>query len=317
MIDLPLPNAAPVRLAAPWPALPETGPLIMGIINVTPDSFSDGGQFGTHAEAIAQARRLAAEGADILDIGGESTRPGAAAIGLEEEISRVVPVIRALAADTGLPVISVDSYKAGTTREALAAGARIANDVWGLQREPALADVVQAAGAGLCLMHNRDTKDPSIDIVEDMKSFFARSLSIASRAGIPGDRIVLDPGIGFGKTLEQNLAAIRGIPAIKAEFGHAILLGVSRKSFLGLLTDRPVTERLPGTLAAGIYGLAVGADILRVHDVAPHRDAFRVLAALVQGHASALGISGRPDPVSGRPDPLFATPKPLSATPRS
>ncbi|MCZ8186627.1 MAG: dihydropteroate synthase [Beijerinckiaceae bacterium] len=294
MIDPPLPHAAPVRLAAPWPALPDAGPLIMGIVNVTPDSFSDGGQFGTHAEAIAQARRLAAEGADILDIGGESTRPGAGAVGLEEEISRVVPVIRTLAAEPGLPVISIDSYKAGTTREALAAGARIANDVWGLQREPALADVAQAAGAGLCLMHNRDVKDPALDIVEDMKGFFARSLAIATRAGIPADRIVLDPGIGFGKTLEQNLAAIRGIPAIKAEFGHAVLLGVSRKSFLGLLTDRPVTERLPGTLAAGLYGLLAGADILRVHDVAPHRDAVRVLAALAQGPATHFSSLATP-----------------------
>lgn len=301
MIDPPLPHAAPIRLAAPWPALPEAGPLIMGIVNVTPDSFSDGGQFGTHDAAIAQARRLAAEGADILDIGGESTRPGAAAVGLEEEISRVVPVIRALAAEPGLPVISIDSYKAGTTREALAAGARIANDVWGLQREPALAEVAQAAGAGLCLMHNRDVKDPALDIVEDMKGFFARSLAIAARAGIPADRIVLDPGIGFGKTLEQNLAAIRGIPAIKAEFGHAVLLGVSRKSFLSLLTDRPVTERLPGTLAAGLYGLLAGADILRVHDVAPHRDAVSVLAALAQGPA----------------DPALARPAPSPTVPRS
>ncbi|MCZ8182232.1 MAG: dihydropteroate synthase [Beijerinckiaceae bacterium] len=281
----------------------------MGIVNVTPDSFSDGGQFGTHAEAIAQACRLAAEGADILDIGGESTRPGAAAVGLEEEVARVVPVIRALAADASLPVISIDSYKAGTTREALAAGARIANDVWGLQREPALADVAQAAGAGLCLMHNRDMKDPAIDIVEDMKSFFARSLAIASRAGIPEDRIVLDPGIGFGKTLEQNLAAIRGIPAIKAEFGHAVLLGVSRKSFLGLLTDRPVTERLPGTLAAGFYGLLAGADILRVHDVAPHRDALRVLAALAHGHALPLPSSATPNPSHAKPNPSHAKPR--------
>jgi dihydropteroate synthase len=301
MIDPPLTTAAPVRLAAPWPALPEAGPLIMGIVNVTPDSFSDGGQFGTHAEAIAQARRLAAEGADILDIGGESTRPGAASVGLEDEISRVVPVIRALAAEAGLPVISIDSYKAGTTREALAAGARIANDVWGLQREPALADVAQAAGAGLCLMHNRETKDPAIDIVEDMKRFFVRSLAIAARAGIPADRIVLDPGIGFGKTLEQNLAAIRGIPAIKAEFGHAVLLGVSRKSFLGLLTDRPVTERLPGTLAAGLYGLLAGADILRVHDVAPHRDAVRVLAALAHGPALPFSPPATPDPSPTKP----------------
>lgn len=296
MTEKPKTSAAPVRLAAPWPALPETGVLVMGIINVTPDSFSDGGQFESHAAAIAQARRLAAEGADILDIGGESTRPGAATVSLAAELDRVMPVIRALAADADLPVLSIDSYKAETTRQALAAGARIANDVWGLQREPALAEVAREAGAGLCLMHNRETRDPEIDIVEDMKRFFARSLGIAARAGILPERIVLDPGIGFGKTLEQNLAAIRAIPQIKAEFGHAVLLGVSRKSFLGLLTDRPVTERLPGSIAAGAYGMLAGADILRVHDVAPHRDALRVLAALAQG---------------GMP------PFPLSATPRS
>ncbi len=287
MIDPPKTSAALHGLAAPWPALPDTGALVMGIVNVTPDSFSDGGQFAAHDAAVAQARQLAAEGADILDIGGESTRPDATPVTLEEEVRRVMPVIRALASGADMPVISVDSYKAETTRQALATGARIANDVWGLHREPRLADVVQEAAAGLCLMHNRTDKNPALDIVDDMRRFFSHSLTIAVRAGIPAARIALDPGIGFGKTLEQNLAAIRAIPVLKAEFGHAILLGVSRKSFLGLLTDRPVNERLPGTLAAGLYGLFAGADILRVHDVAPHRDALRVLAALSPARAVA------------------------------
>lgn len=280
MNAMPSISAARPRLAAPWPALPAAGALIMGIVNVTPDSFSDGGQFATTERAVAQARQLAAEGADILDIGGESTRPGAATVSEAEEIARVLPVISALGAQDGLPVISIDSYKAGTTRAALAAGARIANDVWGLQKEPALAEVAAASGAGLCLMHNRESKEPDLDIVEDIFRFFDRSLSIAAAAGNDEARIVLDPGIGFGKSLEQNLAAIRAIPRIRARFGRPVLLGVSRKSFLGLLTDRTVDARLPGTLAAGAYGVLAGADILRVHDVAPHRDAVRVLAAL-------------------------------------
>lgn len=276
----PSPAARP-RLIAPWPALPAGGALVMGIVNVTPDSFSDGGQFNSTAAAVTQARQLAAEGADILDIGGESTRPGAAPVSAFEEQGRVLPVIRALAEGHGMPVISIDSYKATTTRAALAAGARIANDVWGLQREPALAEAAAEAGAGLCLMHNRETRDDGLDIVDDMRRFFERSLAIAAKAGIDEARIVLDPGIGFGKSLDQNLAAIRAIPLLKATFSRAVLLGVSRKSFLGLLTDQPVDRRLPATLAASAYGLMAGADILRVHDVAAHRDAVRVLAALL------------------------------------
>lgn len=278
---LPVSNsAAPMRLAAPWPALPASGVLVMGIVNVTPDSFSDGGHFATHETAVAQARQLVAEGADLIDIGGESTRPGAEPVSGDEERARVLPVIRTVAALPEIPVVSIDSYRAETTRQALMAGAQIANDVWGVQKEPDLARVAAEHGAGLCLMHNRESKDPAIDIVEDMRRYFAQSLAIAARAGVADARIVLDPGIGFGKSLEQNLAAIQAIPRLKAEFGRAVLLGVSRKSFLGLITDRPVTERLPGTLAAGAYGIMAGADILRVHDVAPHRDAVRVLAAL-------------------------------------
>lgn len=288
MTDIHPRPAMPARLAAPWPVSPAGGVLVMGIVNVTPDSFSDGGHFATHDRAIAQARALAAAGADILDIGGESTRPGAAPVDVAEEISRVLPVVSALAKDPGLPTISIDSYKAETTRRALLAGARIANDVWGVQKEPALAAIAAEHGAGLCLMHNRDSKDPALDIFDDICRFFEKSLAIAARARVAEARIALDPGIGFGKTLEQNLAAIRSIPRLKAEFGRAVLLGVSRKSFLGLVTDRVVTERLPGSIAAGTYGVLAGADILRVHDVAPHRDAVRVLAAL-RGSPSPAG----------------------------
>lgn len=251
----------------------------MGIVNVTPDSFSDGGQFVVHGQAIRHAGALLAEGADILDIGGESTRPGAAPVNEQEEIRRVVPVIQGLVAQSRGRIISVDTYKANTARAALVAGAQIVNDVWGLQRDPAMADVVAAGAAGLVIMHNRHDRAEG-DIFDEMARFFGRSLEIAAAAGIPKERIALDPGIGFGKSHEQNLAAIRALPRLKAEFGCATLLGVSRKSFLGVITDRLVTERLPATIAADCFGLMLGADIIRVHDVAAHRDAARVIAAL-------------------------------------
>lgn len=285
------PAAAPhsSELASPWPKPPETRALIMGIVNVTPDSFSDGGQFEDHARAIAHARVLASEGADILDIGGESTRPGAGEVSQPEEARRVLPVIEALVAENPGLVISIDSYKAATARAALSLGARIVNDVWALQRDPAMAETVAEFGAGLVLMHNRTGIDPDLDIVADMEHFFTRSLDLASRAGVPLDRIALDPGIGFGKSLEQNLAAIRALPRLGATFGTATLLGVSRKSFLGLITGKPVGERFAATLAADSYGLTIGADVIRVHDVAAHRDAARVIAALApreSGHRS-------------------------------
>jgi dihydropteroate synthase len=276
---MPAPNALP-NLAFPWPRPRETGALLMGIVNVTPDSFSDGGYFADAEAAIAQAERLAAEGADIVDIGSESTRPAHTPISADEEIARLRPVFEGLRRRGFATPISIDTYKAATARFALQNGACIVNDVWGLQRDPEMAGVVAAARAGLVIMHNRAAKDETIDIVDDMERFFAHSLVLAREAGIADARIALDPGIGFGKTFEQNLAAIRAIPRLRA-LGFRVLLGVSRKSFIGLMTDRPVTERLAGTLGANLAGFALGADVLRVHDVAPHRDAIRVAQALL------------------------------------
>lgn len=274
-----LTSAPRFPLAAPWPQAPENRALIMGIVNITPDSFSDGGQFMDHAAAIRHAGELDREGADILDIGGESTRPGAAMVDADEEMRRVLPVIEAVTQARPNCVISIDTYKAATAKAALERGACIVNDVWALRQDPGMASVVADAGAGLVMMHNRSEITPDLDILDDMLRYFEQSLGLAVKAGIAMDRIALDPGIGFGKTLDQNLAAIRALPRLAA-FGCATLLGVSRKSFLGLITGKPVGERLAGTLAADCFGLMIGADIIRVHDVAAHRDAARVIAAL-------------------------------------
>jgi len=259
--------------------------LVMGILNVTPDSFSDGGLFAGEAEALAQAERLVAEGAAILDIGGESTRPGHVPVPAEEEQSRVLPVIRALAPRLSVP-ISIDTYKASTARLALEAGACIVNDVWGLQREPDIAAVAAAHGAPVVIMHNRETIDPDIDIVADMRAFFERSLDIARRAGIPDGDIVLDPGVGFGKTWSQHLEALRRLPEIRA-LGFPVLVGVSRKSLLGRLHDRETkpADRLHGSLAAHALAATLGADIVRVHDVAAHVDAMRFVDAVMRPEA--------------------------------
>ena len=264
--------------------LPDLGrrTLVMGILNVTPDSFSDGGLFVGAAQASAQAERLVAEGAAILDIGGESTRPGHTPVPAEEEQARVVPMIRALAPRLSVP-ISIDTYKASTARLALQAGARIVNDVWGLQREPDIARVAAEHGAPVMVMHNREAIDPGLDIVADMLAFFERSLAIARRAGIPDGDIVLDPGVGFGKTWEQHLEALRRLPEIRA-LGFPVLVGVSRKSLLGRLHDRETrpADRLVGSLAAHALAATLGADIVRVHDVAAHIDAMRVVDAVMR-----------------------------------
>lgn len=274
----PLPDVP--ALSPPWPTAREARVRLMGIVNVTPDSFSDGGRFVAVDAALAQARQLVLEGADILDIGGESTRPGAQEVDDAEEMARVLPVIEALHREAPAQVISIDTSKATVARAACAAGASIINDVWGFSRDAGMAGVAAAFGAGAVLMHNRAEKDEDLDIVADMARFFEAALNRAIKAGVDEARIALDPGIGFGKTLTQNLAAIRAIPALKARFGRAVLLGVSRKSFLGLITGRAVGERLPATLAADCFGVLAGADILRVHDVAAHRDAALVLDAL-------------------------------------
>ena len=261
--------------------------LVMGILNVTPDSFSDGGLFRGEAEARAQAGTLVAEGAAILDIGGESTRPGHTPVPAEEEQARVLPVIRALAPQLSVP-ISIDTYKASTAKVALEAGATIVNDVWGLQREPEIARVAAAHGAPVIIMHNRETIDPAIDIVADMLRFFERSLNIARAAGIADADIVLDPGVGFGKSWEQHLEALRRLPEIRA-LGFPLLVGVSRKSLLGRLHDRETkpADRLYGSLSAHALAATLGADIVRVHDVAAHVDAMRVVDAVMRPETRA------------------------------
>lgn len=234
--------------------LPELGrrTLVMGILNVTPDSFSDGGRFEGVEAARAQATALTQAGADILDIGGESTRPGHTPVPAAEEQARVLPVIEAVAPGLSRP-ISIDTYKASTADAALKAGATIVNDVWGLQREPDIARVAAEHGAPVIVMHNRETIDGALDIVADMLRFFERSLDIARRAGIPDGDIVLDPGIGFGKSWAQHLEALRRLPEIRA-LGFPLLVGVSRKSLLGRLHDRETAprDRLVGSLAAHV-----------------------------------------------------------------
>ncbi len=262
------------------PLLPDLGrrTLIMGILNMTPDSFSDGGAHADSAAACHHARVMLAEGANIIDIGGESTRPGAEEIGADEEIARILPVILKLAGEISAP-LSVDTYKAATAKAALRAGVRIVNDVWGLQREPEIASIAASFGATVIVMHNRAEKDASLDILDDMRAFFDRSLTIARAAGITDEQIVLDPGIGFGKTPEQNLVILNRLGEVKA-LGFPVLVGVSRKSFIGLLTGRLPRERLAGSLAAGMMAVAHGADILRAHDVRAHVEACKVADAI-------------------------------------
>jgi dihydropteroate synthase len=254
-------------------------PLIMGVLNITPDSFSDGGQFLQAPAAIEHARRLAAEGADIIDIGAESTRPygGARAVSHEEERERLEPILPAVAT-IGIPV-SIDTYKASTAAWALDAGAAIVNDVWGLQRDPDMARVVAERDAPVIVMHNRETADPEIDIVADVTAFFSRSLEIAWDAGIGREQIVLDPGIGFGKTAEQSLACIARLDAWRG-FNLPLLVGASRKRFIDSITPSQPMERLGGSLAAHLLAVENGATIIRAHDVAATAQALAVAAAI-------------------------------------
>ena len=260
-------------------------PLIMGILNMTPDSFSDGGQFNIGNAGLAQADRMIAEGADILDIGGESTRPGATPEPEAEELRRIEPMVAALCARTHLPV-SIDTYKAPVARAALKQGAVIVNDVWGFQKDPAMAGVVAESGAVAIVMHNRAVRDDSIDMLDDMRRFFDRTLAIADHAGIPRAHLVLDPGIGFGKSAEQNHAALAGIAVLIAKYGLPVLIGVSRKSFLGALLDAGVHGRLIGTIAANLAAASYGATIFRVHDVAEHVAALKVFDILRRSYPS-------------------------------
>lgn len=254
-------------------------PLLMGIVNVTPDSFSDGGRFDAPAAAIAHGLALASEGAAIVDVGGESTRPGHERLDSGSELARVLPVIQGLAGRLAVP-ISIDTYKAEVAEAALKAGAAIVNDVWGCQREPAIAGVAARFGAPIVVMHNRETVEPGLDILADVLRFLERSIAIATGAGVARGQIVVDPGIGFGKTPAQNLHLIARLDRF-AELGCPVLLGASRKSTIGLVTGQSVpADRLAGSIAAHLYGAARGAAIIRVHDVRAHADALKVWAAI-------------------------------------
>jgi dihydropteroate synthase len=258
--------------------------LVMGIVNVTPDSFSDGGQFLRTDAAVAHGLELVRQGADLLDIGGESTRPGSQPVSLEEEFGRVVPVVTALAKATDVP-ISVDTSKAEVARACLAAGAHVINDVTGLA-DPNMVGVVRAYRAGAIIMHMQGTPATMqtaphyADVVNDLFHYFTDRLQSLKASGIAPDTIAIDPGIGFGKTREHNIALLARLAQFR-ELGLPICLGVSRKGFLGKLLDRPVEERLAGSLAAAAFGLAQGAvQIVRVHDVGPTRDLVRVWEVL-------------------------------------
>jgi len=254
-------------------------PLVMGILNVTPDSFSDGGSFVDPQVALAHARQMIQEGADIIDVGAESTRPygGMKPVMLEEELARLQPVLPAVI-QLGVPV-SIDTIKPEVALWALGQGAAIVNDVWGLQREPNMARVIAQHHAPVVVMHNRYKADPTINIVSDINAFFAHSLDLAHKAGIPLDSIVLDPGIGFGKTPEQSFEAIAALDAFK-QFGLPILIGASRKRFISTVSPSEPMERIGGSIAAHIMAFLKGAKIIRTHDVAETIQALRVAAAI-------------------------------------
>ena len=264
---------------------------VMGIVNVTPDSFSDGGQWLDHGLAVAHGLELAAEGAAILDVGGESTRPGASPVAEEVELERVVPVIASLAAAGSGARISVDTSKLGVARAALGAGATVVNDVTALRAAPELAGVVADAGADVCLMHmlgepRTMQRDPVYDdVVSEVKAFLEARMAFAVAEGVAEERIWLDPGIGFGKTVTHNLALIERLGEIVA-LGRPVVVGTSRKSFLGQLTGREVVDRLPGTIATNVLAYERGARIFRVHDVAPVHDALAISAATLAPHGA-------------------------------
>ncbi|MES2907144.1 MAG: dihydropteroate synthase [Pseudomonadota bacterium] len=250
---------------------------LMGILNVTPDSFSDGGKHFHEADAFEAAQRMKGEGADILDIGAESTRPGFTPVSVDEEISRLKPLISKIA-DLKLPV-SIDTTKARVAAFAIEQGAGIINDIWGLQKDNEMARLAAVKDVPVILMHNRAEADDKIDIMAEMQQFFMRSLEISDAAGVKRGRLVIDPGIGFGKTLEQNLVVLKNIALLK-RFNIPILVGASRKSFIGKIVESAPQQRLAGTIAAHLAAVKNGASILRVHDVADMKQALLVDEAI-------------------------------------
>lgn len=251
---------------------------IMGILNVTPDSFSDGGKWTDIDKAIAHVGDMIEEGASIIDVGGESTRPGHVQISIDEEISRVVPVIEMIKKNFDIPV-SIDSYKSPVVEAALKAGADLVNDIWGLKYDRKVANLIARYDVPCCLMHNRDNTDYS-NFVEDMLDDMRETLEIAKLAGIPDDHIILDPGVGFGKTYEHNLIAIDQLERL-VELGYPVLLATSRKSVIGLTLDLPANQRVEGTMVTTVMGVQKGASFVRVHDVKENMRAIRMTQAII------------------------------------
>lgn len=252
---------------------------IMGILNVTPDSFSDGGKWTDIDKAIAHVEDMIEEGASIIDVGGESTRPGHVQISIDEEISRVVPVIEMIKKNFDIPV-SIDSYKSPVVEAALKAGADLVNDIWGLKYDRKVADLIARYDVPCCLMHNRDNTDYS-NFIEDMLDDMKETLEIAKLAGIPDDHIILDPGVGFGKTYEHNLIAIDQLKRL-VELGYPVLLATSRKSVIGLTLDLPADQRVEGTMVTTVMGVQKGASFVRVHDVKENMRAIRMTQAILK-----------------------------------
>jgi dihydropteroate synthase len=270
--------AAPADRPVLHALLSRPTPAVMGILNVTPDSFSDGGQFIAPERALAQARRMVAEGADIIDIGAESTRPyGSQPVSAEEELKRLQPILAGVVA-LGVPV-SIDSMKSAVVAWALDTGAAIANDVWGLQRDREMAGLLAARQSPVIIMHNRDSADGSLDIMKEVAAFFERSLDIAAKAGIASGDIMLDPGIGFGKTHEQSMIVLARLDELRA-FGLPLLVGASRKRFIDQIMPSEPQQRLGGSIAAHLIAARGGAKIIRTHDVAETVQALRVTAAI-------------------------------------
>lgn len=254
---------------------------IMGILNVTPDSFSDGGDHHQVAQAVAHGLQMVAEGADIIDVGGESTRPGSDEVSETEELARVIPVIKALRAAGITCPISIDSYKANVAKEALLAGANMINDVWGFQREPDMAKVAATFKVPAIVMHNQEGTSYSQDIMVAMKGFFDKTKAIASEAGMDLTQLVYDPGIGFGKDLDQNIEVMARLSEMN-QWGQPWLLGTSRKSMIGKILDLPPKERVEGTIATNVLGVYHKTDIIRVHDIAAHVKAIKVADAIIR-----------------------------------
>ena len=274
----PAPAHAPADQPVLQTVLSRPHPAVMGILNVTPDSFSDGGRFIAPEQALAQARRMIAEGADIIDIGAESTRPyGAQPIPAAEELKRLQPILPEIVS-LGIPV-SIDSMKSAVVAWALDAGATIANDIWGLQRDREMAALLAGRNVPVVIMHNRDSAEAGLDIMKDIAAFFERSLEIAAKAGISADHIVLDPGIGFGKTQEQSMTVLARFGELR-RFGLPLLVGASRKRFISSVTPSEPQQRIGGSIAAHLIAVKGGARIVRTHDVAETVQALRVAAAI-------------------------------------